>query len=212
MNRRHSDYEPLALPTELHRRGSGGPEPGTTWILRYYIDKATDHTSCAGGTRGHYPSPFTESNRRPSPYHGDALPTELKGPGVPARSRGRVLVLRATGPGTVDNDTAPYCADENARSPPYTLPERLPPTDRANPPEHQSGLSFEAAIQPTSSASLNQAGRRGGSGGQSPSGRGPGVAPPENTTSEARLTQSVSRPRPSSEWQVRDSNSRSLRG
>src|SRR3954462_11487130 len=25
-------------------------------------------------------SPFTESNRRPSPYHGDALPTELKGP------------------------------------------------------------------------------------------------------------------------------------
>src|SRR3954466_7134400 len=24
-------------------------------------------------------SPFTESNRRPSPYHGDALPTELKG-------------------------------------------------------------------------------------------------------------------------------------
>src|SRR5689334_21711716 len=25
------------------------------------------------------PSPFTESNRRPSPYHGDALPTELKG-------------------------------------------------------------------------------------------------------------------------------------
>src|SRR6476659_5114772 len=24
-------------------------------------------------------SPFTESNRRPSPYHGDALPTELRG-------------------------------------------------------------------------------------------------------------------------------------
>src|SRR4051794_27851341 len=28
---------------------------------------------------GGVPSPFTESNRRPSPYHGDALPTELKG-------------------------------------------------------------------------------------------------------------------------------------
>ena len=26
-------------------------------------------------------SPVTESNRRPSPYHGDALPTELTGPG-----------------------------------------------------------------------------------------------------------------------------------
>ena len=25
-------------------------------------------------------SPLTESNRRPSPYHGDALPTELRGP------------------------------------------------------------------------------------------------------------------------------------
>jgi hypothetical protein len=25
------------------------------------------------------PSPLTESNRRPSPYHGDALPTELRG-------------------------------------------------------------------------------------------------------------------------------------
>src|SRR3954447_14077790 len=24
-------------------------------------------------------SPLTESNRRPSPYHGDALPTELRG-------------------------------------------------------------------------------------------------------------------------------------
>jgi len=23
--------------------------------------------------------PLTESNRRPSPYHGDALPTELRG-------------------------------------------------------------------------------------------------------------------------------------
>jgi hypothetical protein len=26
-------------------------------------------------------SPLTESNRRPSPYHGDALPTELRGRG-----------------------------------------------------------------------------------------------------------------------------------
>jgi hypothetical protein len=45
-----------------------------------------------------YVSPLTESNRRPSPYHGDALPTELRGrvfscpsrasapPGAPLRS------------------------------------------------------------------------------------------------------------------------------
>src|ERR1700712_1700380 len=31
-------------------------------------------------------SPFTESNRRPSPYHGDALPTELKGRALRAAS------------------------------------------------------------------------------------------------------------------------------
>src|SRR6185437_11577448 len=31
-------------------------------------------------------SPLTESNRRPSPYHGDALPTELRGPAC-ARTR-----------------------------------------------------------------------------------------------------------------------------
>src|SRR5256714_11285470 len=33
------------------------------------------------------PSPLTESNRRPSPYHGDALPTELRGR-APAGYRG----------------------------------------------------------------------------------------------------------------------------
>src|SRR5580692_6966948 len=35
-------------------------------------------------------SPVTESNRRPSPYHGDALPTELTGPTTTAvRPSGR---------------------------------------------------------------------------------------------------------------------------
>src|SRR3954452_784153 len=38
-------------------------------------------------------SPFTESNRRPSPYHGDALPTELKG-------RARRAVADSTAPAT----------------------------------------------------------------------------------------------------------------
>src|SRR5213080_4187405 len=38
-----------------------------------------------GSVRSHDPpwSPLTESNRRPSPYHGDALPTELRGPALP---------------------------------------------------------------------------------------------------------------------------------
>ena len=59
MNRRHSDYEPLALPTELPRLAV--PPRG----------------------RVHQPSPNTESNRRPSPYHGDALPSELLGHKAP---------------------------------------------------------------------------------------------------------------------------------
>src|SRR5213075_1852042 len=32
-----------------------------------------------GGRERARSSPLTESNRRPSPYHGDALPTELRG-------------------------------------------------------------------------------------------------------------------------------------
>ena len=46
-------------------------------------------------------SPVTESNRRPSPYHGDALPTELTGLvftcltwGFLPRGRSSSLVLR----------------------------------------------------------------------------------------------------------------------
>src|SRR6266851_5154578 len=42
------------------------------------------HDSFHGNSRGLVTmpltwSPLTESNRRPSPYHGDALPTELRG-------------------------------------------------------------------------------------------------------------------------------------
>ena len=48
---------------------------------------------------GRCPSPFTESNRRPSPYHGDALPTELKGQSLSAaRDRTRPLTAWATLP------------------------------------------------------------------------------------------------------------------
>src|SRR3954454_4882820 len=50
----------LLYQAELHRRVTA--RPGLT------TGPVVDRTS-----------PFTESNRRPSPYHGDALPTELKG-------------------------------------------------------------------------------------------------------------------------------------
>src|SRR6476620_4301391 len=45
---------------------------------------------------GRCPSPFTESNRRPSPYHGDALPTELKG--QRARTIHRTVVNEKSAP------------------------------------------------------------------------------------------------------------------
>src|SRR5215211_3470928 len=64
----------LLYQAELHRRVTA--RPGLT------TGPVVDRTS-----------PFTESNRRPSPYHGDALPTELKGrcsgaeKTLPSRSR-----------------------------------------------------------------------------------------------------------------------------
>jgi hypothetical protein len=41
-------------------------------------------------------SPLTESNRRPSPYHGDALPTELRGPAWPRSGSLRQRSRRAS--------------------------------------------------------------------------------------------------------------------
>src|SRR5690606_12637837 len=43
-------------------------------------------------------SPLTESNRRPSPYHGDALPTELRGRATPAAFAALVRVHGPPGP------------------------------------------------------------------------------------------------------------------
>ena len=42
-------------------------------------------------------SPLTESNRRPSPYHGDALPTELTGPILGCLTWGFVPTARFLG-------------------------------------------------------------------------------------------------------------------
>ena len=65
------------------RRSPG--QPLRTGISRSQPDNAkmAPHLICPGGTPSFERisgSPVTESNRRPSPYHGDALPTELTGP------------------------------------------------------------------------------------------------------------------------------------
>src|SRR5258708_38254547 len=48
-----------------------------------------------GGSESPARSPLTESNRRPSPYHGDALPTELRGHGRMFRTSGAAAELTA---------------------------------------------------------------------------------------------------------------------
>jgi hypothetical protein len=66
-------------------------------------------------------SPFTESNRRPSPYHGDALPTELKGPA--SRSSARRMRELTTSPRV----SASGCSQPRS-SPPTLSTERCRPT------------------------------------------------------------------------------------
>src|SRR3954454_13735519 len=76
----------LLYQAELHRRGD---RPGPVCRL----DRRSAYCQ----------SPFTESNRRPSPYHGDALPTELKGPARRAVEdcTRRPGTARAPGPGAL---------------------------------------------------------------------------------------------------------------
>jgi hypothetical protein len=53
----------------------GMPEPSPT---ANEIDVCVQASSVAA-TLGGKPSPLSDSNRRPPPYHGGALPTELRG-------------------------------------------------------------------------------------------------------------------------------------
>src|SRR5699024_2721401 len=78
LNRRRSDYEPLALPTELPRPRSQRKR-ARAGLAPVRPADAPPATHLSGPDLIKWWSPFTESNRRPSPYHGDALPTELKG-------------------------------------------------------------------------------------------------------------------------------------
>src|ERR1043165_8224227 len=85
-----------------------------------------------------FQSPFTESNRRPSPYHGDALPTELKGhftapvgrawirvhePAAPAKpgiAKAQIALSRRTGlpssPASAAGAASSACAFSHASS------------------------------------------------------------------------------------------------
>src|SRR5579859_6679512 len=83
-------------------------------------------------------SPVTESNRRPSPYHGDALPTELTGPiwsCLPVRRRVRPAAPSGVGelsvllPWSRPHRTA-ACA-EAIRSAQRTAPGTAKPTPPA---------------------------------------------------------------------------------
>src|SRR5512139_2384461 len=62
--------------------GSGGrTRTGDTAIMSRLLCHLS-YTAVIQARREPGWSPLTESNRRPSPYHGDALPTELRGHGL----------------------------------------------------------------------------------------------------------------------------------
>ena len=64
----------VARPETVKRRAALRPKSG----LRQLVSRRPFKIHCRGVFPGQW-SPLTESNRRPSPYHGDALPTELRG-------------------------------------------------------------------------------------------------------------------------------------
>ena len=75
----------VLLPTELLRRAGAGHRPAPT-------------------------SPLTDLNRRPLPYHGSALPTELRGRSPTSLAEQARLPLR-TAAGCVASGTVPGAAD-----------------------------------------------------------------------------------------------------
>src|SRR4051812_49659554 len=94
----------LLCLAELHRRD----------------DAAARSHDWTGGSLLDRTSPFTESNRRPSPYPGDALPTELKGR-APLRRRPHQAAVRALRP-------PPRPRPTRITAPPGGPPPRLPPS------------------------------------------------------------------------------------
>ena len=77
---------PQSLLARLCQLGTGRTAPSAVCSAASSASEATAALCCCTQSKRPDPSrtepawsPFTESNRRPSPYHGDALPTELKG-------------------------------------------------------------------------------------------------------------------------------------
>src|SRR5438034_585716 len=80
------------------------PVPKCTRLVRTRRDSNfVGAANTIGHLQGFYTSPLTDSNRRPPPYHGGALPTELRGrgpdcsPGRGARCDGLRGCLRGRG-------------------------------------------------------------------------------------------------------------------
>ncbi len=94
-------------------------------------------------------SPLTESNRRPSPYHGDALPTELRGRTAGPRAKVTAHARRAAAGERRPGTSAPA---EHTRRPAasrtHTRPARgWQPAPRARPPIVDRSLQ-NGRIQP----------------------------------------------------------------
>ena len=77
-----ADAVAKAARAELAKSKKGkAAKPSGTRVARRQSDTSENESGERSRTADlrKYWSPVTESNRRPSPYHGDALPTELTG-------------------------------------------------------------------------------------------------------------------------------------
>src|SRR6266545_6150287 len=103
-SRHHPHAEPRPFPRlRCQARGQNRP------VLSLAVPKPVPYLGVLGEVQGSEKakgpclrafskSPLTDSNRRPPPYHGGALPTELRGRARTQFSRGSVLFRRDGGP------------------------------------------------------------------------------------------------------------------
>src|SRR3954471_2618915 len=129
----------LLYQAELHRRATARPGLATGPVV--------DRTS-----------PFTESNRRPSPYHGDALPTELKGraqepsetlpddPRPPCRDPARACEWRGAAEGP--RPSHPWQTRASLRTGPCSGADEQPAVGGARPGGPDPGAGEQPGLQP----------------------------------------------------------------
>jgi hypothetical protein len=70
----------LRPPPATHLRSSDSGSASEAGCCTLLLHEDRKRPVPRSGPAADLRSPLTESNRRPSPYHGDALPTELRGP------------------------------------------------------------------------------------------------------------------------------------